>query len=833
MKERRSLKRDSSNGRETLNNKVKDLLNKDKNKSYWSINKNKNSSSHFYNTACKNSLVCYTDLIRNEFKDLKEYKDFNSGMFSHTQSSSSLAPSKKVRDKDRVTNIKRNLYTAMNKTLFKKYHSSKTDYEVGLIENLIYNKNCHIVSTFKEFMILDYTDEFLRRWYTRVESKERIPKFANYYKNYLKFFCNPIFRSLKVNGIVQLYGDNKAELYYNRNYAKKKKNDKKSESLQDDLKVIFHTTIKDNIEKNEMTQQSDEHMSTVITFNKNEETPSHQKLTIKGRTSYKEIFVESHEIHSAEKDNDTHMEDFDWEILAQKSFLDRSVKRGNEESIANMLSGFETIRKEPSIKIGRKIGYNKEKLDNIINKKTAGKIKANNFVESENIGGNKTRSHSNFNGNMIPNQTNYNITSSTNNLSPFSVLLKKETKIKDVKDILNDSIKESKRDPLKELKEVKLAIKELRDLREKNEHKENKEQKENKDDYIRTKKETNNRDSQINSTTNINQNLNNFNSNVCQNNGINLNNNNVIQSYTNKEISKLKSATVTKSNASNNNVKARKIEEFKALKLSKPTNFNSNDMNKKFLPEEKGWKTKDSTYTNNNKSNNFTATTQNHMHSPSGSLHSINDIMKITLSVYMDKSNRLRSNSNLIGNAGLNLGNTGINTLTTQTSNNNLPLYNNAAGNALHNRHSSPKSPNFKGSTPTTIINKVDNYNNFNININNPVNINEEIESILSRNIKDTFNRKDFKTSSTELNSNLKVILEKNKTLSRNKNPSLYKITVGAKSSEDETFQGSTGNNLNLQNNLNNYHNIQNLQSKLPIKVYNSYGNHPCKTFLI
>jgi hypothetical protein len=141
----------------------------------------------------------------------------------------------------------------MQKTLTKKYHTSKSDFDGQIIENLIYNKNCHIVSVFKEYMILDFIDEFLKRGYKLQESTERIPKFANYYKNYLKFFCNPIFRDLKVNGIIQIYGDNKAELYYNRNYATKKKNEKKG-PFDENMRTIFNTTVKENIDKNSMTQ---------------------------------------------------------------------------------------------------------------------------------------------------------------------------------------------------------------------------------------------------------------------------------------------------------------------------------------------------------------------------------------------------------------------------------------------------------------------------------------------------------------------------------------------------------------------------------------------------
>lgn len=44
-----------------------------------------------------------------------------------------------------------------------KYNASKEDYATNTLDNLIYNKNCHIVSVFKESMIMDYLEEFLKR----------------------------------------------------------------------------------------------------------------------------------------------------------------------------------------------------------------------------------------------------------------------------------------------------------------------------------------------------------------------------------------------------------------------------------------------------------------------------------------------------------------------------------------------------------------------------------------------------------------------------------------------------------------------------------------------
>jgi len=87
------------------------------------------------------------------------------------------------------------------------------------------------------------------RYYKISESKERVPKIANYYKNYLTFFCNPIFRNFKINALIQQYSDNKAEFYFNKTYSNKPKKDKKATSF------LFNTQIKKDIDEQMLTIQ--------------------------------------------------------------------------------------------------------------------------------------------------------------------------------------------------------------------------------------------------------------------------------------------------------------------------------------------------------------------------------------------------------------------------------------------------------------------------------------------------------------------------------------------------------------------------------------------------
>ena len=159
---------------------------------------------------------------------------------------------------------------AMN-NIHKKYGiQSKFDYKyIGLImENLIYNKNSHLVTFFKDYMIWDYVEEFLKRYYRFYESEERVPKFALFYKNYLKFFCSPTFRENFYNEKIHNHDEKKAELFYNDHYRKKKENDSelkdcglfeetesdeendsKDSKLFNIEKTIFNETIKKKIEK--------------------------------------------------------------------------------------------------------------------------------------------------------------------------------------------------------------------------------------------------------------------------------------------------------------------------------------------------------------------------------------------------------------------------------------------------------------------------------------------------------------------------------------------------------------------------------------------------------
>ena len=85
-----------------------------------------------------------------------------------------------------VKSIIKRIYTLFNK----KYSKLPRNYNVNVIDNIIYNEKSHIVAKFKDRLIIDDNGEFLKRYYKKRESEIRLPKFFEYYNLYSKIFPN-------------------------------------------------------------------------------------------------------------------------------------------------------------------------------------------------------------------------------------------------------------------------------------------------------------------------------------------------------------------------------------------------------------------------------------------------------------------------------------------------------------------------------------------------------------------------------------------------------------------------------------------------------------------
>lgn len=81
------------------------------------------------------------------------------------------------------------------KNLISNYNYYPNDYNKNTINNIIYNERCQITSEFKELLIYDDCGEFLKRFYTIIESQPRIANVSNYYETYT--LINPCLSNLR------------------------------------------------------------------------------------------------------------------------------------------------------------------------------------------------------------------------------------------------------------------------------------------------------------------------------------------------------------------------------------------------------------------------------------------------------------------------------------------------------------------------------------------------------------------------------------------------------------------------------------------------------------
>ena len=121
--------------------------------------------------------------------------------------------------------------TRLFSLLYSKYGDIEEDYFILSINQFVFNKSTHMNVFYKESKILKDKGEYMHRYYHKKESKKRIPKLNEYYKNYHIFFCKPTFVNFVFSNILKNYEDKKAEIFYKNNYEDSNiKNDENEKS---------------------------------------------------------------------------------------------------------------------------------------------------------------------------------------------------------------------------------------------------------------------------------------------------------------------------------------------------------------------------------------------------------------------------------------------------------------------------------------------------------------------------------------------------------------------------------------------------------------------------
>ena len=76
------------------------------------------------------------------------------------------------------------------KHLYLKYNTTPSFHNIKIINDIIFNEETHYVAIFKEYLIYEEINEFLKRFYFREEIKHKMPRILLFYDKYSKIYAN-------------------------------------------------------------------------------------------------------------------------------------------------------------------------------------------------------------------------------------------------------------------------------------------------------------------------------------------------------------------------------------------------------------------------------------------------------------------------------------------------------------------------------------------------------------------------------------------------------------------------------------------------------------------
>ena len=139
-----------------------------------------------------------------------------------------------------ISIIKNNLY---------KYNIDKKKYDEITFINVLNSKYFKILAVFKEKIIYNNIEEFLKKFYTKKESLKIIPLFFSFYKNYSILLDNPRYKEYKFNEFFHNINERKANIFLSIN-NKKNINKILSEYHNNDISIVDKNKEKNiNLEK--------------------------------------------------------------------------------------------------------------------------------------------------------------------------------------------------------------------------------------------------------------------------------------------------------------------------------------------------------------------------------------------------------------------------------------------------------------------------------------------------------------------------------------------------------------------------------------------------------
>ncbi len=175
-----------------------------------------------------------------------------------------LFESSKTKIHDKTFQYKNKLFSSLQfnpffiskKILYHKYSKFEYSFSLFCTNNLIFNEKCRIVARFKDFLVLDDSTEFLRRYYSIKGLRIRLKKIFNFYESYCKIFPNYmilpesqfLYRNIrKKQKMIDAFNEIKKEEEENRKHLKLELIDENLKNT--DNNIVFTKKIQDSIDR--------------------------------------------------------------------------------------------------------------------------------------------------------------------------------------------------------------------------------------------------------------------------------------------------------------------------------------------------------------------------------------------------------------------------------------------------------------------------------------------------------------------------------------------------------------------------------------------------------
>ena len=94
------------------------------------------------------------------------------------------------RNKNKIDWARKKVEERVKKRLITKYDHPISYYHIKLIDDILYNEQTRFVGKFKEILIYDDTNEFLKSFYNKIEIIYKLPKILTFYDKYSKIYAN-------------------------------------------------------------------------------------------------------------------------------------------------------------------------------------------------------------------------------------------------------------------------------------------------------------------------------------------------------------------------------------------------------------------------------------------------------------------------------------------------------------------------------------------------------------------------------------------------------------------------------------------------------------------